>query len=84
MAELDASTRATRLEVVEYDARGRVVARGIDESRARAKANASWKPIRLVVEIDAVRGLPRDAARAHVVVRGIARAKRAHARGRRH
>lgn len=60
---------------IAHDAAGRVARRGVDESRARDRARAARrrdpKPLKLMVEIDAARGLPRDARRAHVAVRKI-------------
>jgi hypothetical protein len=72
MSDVDAAPSSAPSREIQYDAVGRVIARGVDESRARAKARAARdrpKPLKLVVEIDGARGLPRDVHRVHATVR---------------
>lgn len=76
MSDVDAAPSSAPSREIQYDAVGRVIARGVDESRARAKARAARdrpKPLKLVVEIDGVRGLPRDVHRVHATVRRASR-----------
>ena len=72
MSDVDAAPSSAPSREIQYDAVGRVIARGVDESRARAKARAARdrpKPLKLVVEIDGCRNLPRDVHRVHATVR---------------